>query len=414
VDRVAARLDQTVRVSLLESAHVEAPVVIGWSRVSLILPSGITARLAPDLITPLVAHEFAHIRRRDYVVNYVQSILELPLFFSPAVVWMSRRIRELREYCCDDAAVDGGVDPRHYIDALTTLASLATINTVRPALGAAGPRLIVRVRRLVEGERMPKYTFVRVTGLVVSFVLLAVVGSRVLLASAAHVSRLSMVTRSSPVGSRQDRIPFGYGTPDGSGVELSHVVSTADQPVERATVTNITIEPISAIRLVAVVERFSTPSTSALLLEDKIPRLRPVQLFASELLPVWIGPGASTDIFSPPVLSAQQLQALAAPGDRLQLFISVQEVKFANGAEWRITPNPAAADHREALAFGRAEIPRELLGVAPNTGASRGTTSLCLDQNQKGFSQGAIIGIRNEPGRLARCNNGRWEETAGR
>ena len=53
----------------------------------------------------VLAHEFAHIRRYDYLVNILQMVVETLLFYHPAVWWTSARIRHERELCCDDIAV---------------------------------------------------------------------------------------------------------------------------------------------------------------------------------------------------------------------------------------------------------------------------------------------------------------------
>ncbi len=392
--RADLRLPAPVR--LLQSEHVEAPVIMGWRRPALILPADVTDRLSPDMIDAVLAHEFAHIERRDYIANVLQSIVELVLFFSPAVAWMSTRIREAREYCCDDAAIHRCGDPKHYVQALTTLASLATVNTVRPALGAAGPRLIVRVRRLLQEETMPRFSSMRLLALAATLIVLIVTGIRVTAASAAYASRV--VANEEP-GARipQTHIPFGWQTEqDGSGVVLGPFVFTEDAPEQRATVRNTTNATISALRFVAIVEGMAPRS--------------PVRIFTSEMMPVSIAPGRSGDV-APKTISPEQLQEVAgATNGRVQVFFGLQAVKFANGAEWQIAPNAAATNHREALGVPRAEIPRELLGTAP--AAAVLPDSACRDQNGRAYSLGAVVPLRNEPGRFARCNNGRWEESA--
>src|SRR5207237_1132196 len=72
----------------------------------------------------LIAHELAHIRRYDYLVNLLQSIVETLLFYHPAVWWLSRRVRTEREHCCDDLAVATTGDVLLYARALTTLETL--------------------------------------------------------------------------------------------------------------------------------------------------------------------------------------------------------------------------------------------------------------------------------------------------
>jgi beta-lactamase regulating signal transducer with metallopeptidase domain len=317
-ERLGAELSLPGPVRLLQSESVEAPVVVGWRRPALILPTDVTDRLTPDMIDAVLAHEFAHIDRRDYVANVLQSIVELLLFFSPAMAWMSRRIREAREYCCDDVAVQRCGDPRHYIQALTTLAALATVNTVRPALGAAGPRLIVRVRRLLQEETMPRFNVTRLLALAATLLVLVFTGAWVTVASATFASRF--VPDEKPGGARAQhtRIPFGYATEqDGSGVVVGPVVWTQDAAVPRATVRNISTEAVTGLRFIAVVEGMTSRT--------------PVRLFTSDVISVSIAPSQTAEI-SPNTLSPEQLQQIAAASsDRVQVFFGLQAVTFANG-----------------------------------------------------------------------------------
>src|SRR5258708_5858734 len=396
-ERLGSHLRRCPPVALLQSHHVEGPVVLGWRRPPLILPTDVTDRLTPGMIDAVLAHEFAHIERRDYVANLVQSVVELLLFFSPAVAWMSRSIREAREYCCDDIAVERCGDPKHYIHALTTLASLATVNTVRPALSAAGPRLIVRVRRLLQEEPMPRFPSMRLLALGATLVMLIVTGQRVTTASAAYASRFLAADERAGARTLQARIPFGYATEqDGSGVELGPVVWGEDDSIQHATLRNMTNERITAVGFVAVVEGIG------------VPLRKPVRVFPAGPIAVLIAPGQSVEV-SPKIVSVAQLRALgSALPDRLQVFIGLESVRFSNGAQWTITPNPAATSGRDALGIQRAEISRELLAAA----ASVSGVSVCRDEKGRSYSLGAIVPVRNEPGRFARCTNGRWEESA--
>ena len=60
--------------------------------------------MPPDLLEALLAHELAHVRRHDYLVNLLQFAAEILLFFHPTVWWLSRRIRIERERIADDMA----------------------------------------------------------------------------------------------------------------------------------------------------------------------------------------------------------------------------------------------------------------------------------------------------------------------
>jgi beta-lactamase regulating signal transducer with metallopeptidase domain/protein involved in polysaccharide export with SLBB domain len=147
--RLAAQLRLSRPVRILESSAVAVPLMIGWLKPIVLLPSATIAGLAPDQLEALIAHELAHVRRHDYLVNLLQSLLETTLFYHPAVWWMSHRVRAEREHCCDDLAV-GVTDRLTYVTALSHVAALAAPGV---ALAASDGSLRARVRRLLGPER---------------------------------------------------------------------------------------------------------------------------------------------------------------------------------------------------------------------------------------------------------------------
>ncbi|NQW03302.1 MAG: M56 family metallopeptidase [Acidobacteria bacterium] len=103
--RLATRLRLSRPVRILQSSAVAVPVMIGWLKPVVLLPTAALSGLAPDQLEALLAHELAHVRRHDYVVNLLQSMVETTLFYHPGVWWVSHRVRVEREHCCDDLAV---------------------------------------------------------------------------------------------------------------------------------------------------------------------------------------------------------------------------------------------------------------------------------------------------------------------
>jgi hypothetical protein len=152
--RATRRLCQRMRiwrpVRLWESALVEVPTVIGWLRPVVLLPVSTLAGLSPAQLEALLAHELAHVRRFDYLVNLVQTFGETLLFYHPAVWWVSHRMRAEREHCCDDAAVVACGDAVGYARALAALEGLRSIAPTF-AVAAAGGSLWPRIARLVGG-----------------------------------------------------------------------------------------------------------------------------------------------------------------------------------------------------------------------------------------------------------------------
>jgi beta-lactamase regulating signal transducer with metallopeptidase domain len=146
--RLSRRLHITRRVRLLESTVVDVPTVIGWMKPVVLLPASALAGLSPHQLEAILAHELAHIRRHDYLVNLLQTLVETLLFYHPAVWWLSRRIRAERENCCDDLAVSLSGDAYTYAKALADLEALRGSGAPL-VIAANGGSLVHRVRRLL-------------------------------------------------------------------------------------------------------------------------------------------------------------------------------------------------------------------------------------------------------------------------
>jgi len=161
------KLSRTVR--LLQSAAVEVPTALGWLRPVILLPACALAGLTPLQLEAILAHELAHIRRGDFLVNLLQSLVEVLLFYHPAIWWLSGRIRAERELCCDDVAAELCGDPLILARALTDLEALREPHTPSPthlALAATGGSLMHRVRHLLS-PTLPITSGARVTALAV-------------------------------------------------------------------------------------------------------------------------------------------------------------------------------------------------------------------------------------------------------
>jgi beta-lactamase regulating signal transducer with metallopeptidase domain len=120
-DRVTAlcqklQLSKTVR--LLESGFVRVPMVIGHLKPVILIPAGLIAGLPAEQIEAVLLHELAHIRRHDYIVNFLQTIAETVFFFNPGLLWMSSMLRDERENCCDDMALALTQNKRGFVQAL--------------------------------------------------------------------------------------------------------------------------------------------------------------------------------------------------------------------------------------------------------------------------------------------------------
>ena len=162
------RLRQSFRI--VQSTLVPAPVVVGWIKPLILLPVGVISGLSEAQLQAVIAHELAHVRRHDYLVNILQTVIEAAFFYHPAVWWLSGRIRAERELCCDDIAIGALESRSNYGRALLAVAELKG-NQGLLALGVTDGSLLHRVKRLFGSttvERSPLATALSVSVLVVS------------------------------------------------------------------------------------------------------------------------------------------------------------------------------------------------------------------------------------------------------
>jgi beta-lactamase regulating signal transducer with metallopeptidase domain len=148
MERLKGRMTITRTVRLFESARAQVPLTVGWIRPVILLPVTAMTGLPSDQLEAILAHELAHVGRHDYLVNLVQSVVETLLFYHPGAWWISSRIRQERENCCDDCAVEACGDRLTYARALATLEERRSAGWLL-APSARDGSLLARVRRLL-------------------------------------------------------------------------------------------------------------------------------------------------------------------------------------------------------------------------------------------------------------------------
>ncbi|HEY0061231.1 MAG TPA: M56 family metallopeptidase [Telluria sp.] len=150
-NRMAATFGVTRPVRLRVVDDLASPLTAGWWRPLVLLPASLVSGMPPELLTALLAHEMAHVKRFDYLVNLAQNVIETVLFYHPAVWWISGRIRCEREQIADDLAARHTGQPRQLALALSELERLQFAG-VHLTLAASGGDLLARVRRLLQPD----------------------------------------------------------------------------------------------------------------------------------------------------------------------------------------------------------------------------------------------------------------------
>ena len=149
------RMKISAPVQLLGSTRASVPMVVGAIRPAVILPMRLLTGFDPAQLEAIVAHELAHIRRHDYLVNLLQNVAEALFFFHPAVWWISAVMRQEREHSCDAIAAELSGGALVYGRALAALEDELRGTPQPVAVAASGGSLLQRIQRLT-GDPKPR------------------------------------------------------------------------------------------------------------------------------------------------------------------------------------------------------------------------------------------------------------------
>jgi GWxTD domain-containing protein len=161
--RAHALIRQSVpRAGRLTNAACASPVTVGWLRPVVILPAD-WEEWSGAKLDAVLAHEHAHVRRRDPLVQWLALLNRALFWFHPLAWWLERRLSILAEQASDDAVLGRGHDPQDYSEYLLEIATAAG----RPArLNLAGvfmPGVFLpqRIRRILAGVATPSVSRAR-------------------------------------------------------------------------------------------------------------------------------------------------------------------------------------------------------------------------------------------------------------
>jgi beta-lactamase regulating signal transducer with metallopeptidase domain len=143
------KLEKLIRMK--ESSHIHTPMTIGHLKPIIFFPLGLLSSIPADQVEAILAHELAHILRRDYLINILQNFVDIFFFYHPGIRWISTRIRAERENCCDDVAVGVVGDSIKFANALASIQAWS-INQPALAMSACGrkDKLFHRIRRVTK------------------------------------------------------------------------------------------------------------------------------------------------------------------------------------------------------------------------------------------------------------------------
>lgn len=148
------KIKRTIRIC--SSQQVTTPVAIGLFNPVVLIPESLLNKLSEAELKHVIAHELAHLQRRDDWTNLLQKIIETFLIFHPAVLFLKNRLNLEREIACDDSVVATLGAQRAYTACLIRLAELIPFST-KPALTSGAldtkKQIFKRIEALMQTNR---------------------------------------------------------------------------------------------------------------------------------------------------------------------------------------------------------------------------------------------------------------------
>jgi len=174
ISKSIKKLNKTFDISrtilFKESQLIYAPMVMGFFKPVILFPIGLVNNLSVKEVEAIIAHEMAHIKRHDYFFNIIQSFVEVAFYYHPAIWYISNTIRNERENCCDDLAIEATGNSMMYAKTLVKLQELKGTQ-LKPALSFNGQSGAFknRIMRIIGNPE--KATFFKYKFMIATFVL---------------------------------------------------------------------------------------------------------------------------------------------------------------------------------------------------------------------------------------------------
>ncbi|TAH00152.1 MAG: M56 family metallopeptidase, partial [Sphingobacteriales bacterium] len=158
VDDMALRffIERKVRIQISDAINV--PATLGYIKPIILLPIASINHLSVSQVESIIMHELAHIKRHDYLVNILVTLVETILFFNPFAHLLSKQVRKECELCCDDAVLNHQKDPGQYAYALLLLERTRQQFALAVAATGSEGQLLGRVKRILkQPEQKSRY-----------------------------------------------------------------------------------------------------------------------------------------------------------------------------------------------------------------------------------------------------------------
>jgi len=149
---LTSKLNIKKHISFKLSSHVQVPLVIGYVKPVILFPLALALQMDMQQVEAILIHELSHVRRNDYLLNLVKTMIDTILFFNPFIWLCGKFITIEREHACDDQVISLTKTPLTYAHALLKLELLADKSSPALSLAATGNKqhLYQRIKRITD------------------------------------------------------------------------------------------------------------------------------------------------------------------------------------------------------------------------------------------------------------------------
>ncbi len=147
--RAATPLAIPAPIPVLATPYLIEPGLFGLFRPALLMPAGIEHHLSPAELRAILAHELAHLRRRDNLTALLHMAVETLFWFHPLVYYIGARLHQERERACDEEVLRLGNAPETYAAGILTVCEFYQQSPLPCVPGVTGAELKQRIRDIL-------------------------------------------------------------------------------------------------------------------------------------------------------------------------------------------------------------------------------------------------------------------------
>lgn len=190
VQKISAHLGIRKSVKVYLSRLVKSPVTIGFLKPVILIPVAALNNLNVQQVEAVLLHELSHIKRHDYLLNLLLTLVHVFLYFNPFVKLFIRKIEMERENCCDEMVLQFEYDKLSYASALLELEKQS--RTPELAMAAANKNyLLNRIEKIVGIKKKKSFNKINFAGAFATLFLLFIINSMIITSKQKNISPIN-------------------------------------------------------------------------------------------------------------------------------------------------------------------------------------------------------------------------------